>query len=334
MKKNKTLSSLGEFGLINFIKKNNTHAQKYHNVCVDIGDDCFCFQSGINSKYLVTTDILIENTHFNRQWSTPEQIGMKAVEVNVSDIASMGAAKPLFIFISLGVPKNIEESYVKRLFKSIKTACKKYGIHISGGDTVSSDYITVSITIIGISLGKVVTRNKAVNNDLICVTGTFGDSGAGLDILLQNGNKRNLKKFEKNLIEKHLLPQARIETANLIAENINVTAMTDSSDGLFKSIELLTVDNNKGAFIDIEKIPVSDSLRKFTNNNIKNMYDYALFGAEEFELVFTINPKDKEKLQKLAPQVSYIGTVNKKNGVEYFENGKKQKIKYGGFKHF
>lgn len=333
MKRNKTLSSLGEFGLIDFIKKNNTRPQKYHNVCIDIGDDCFCFKSERNSKYLVTTDILIENTHFKRQWSTPEQIGEKAVEVNVSDIASMGAAKPLYLFISLGIPKDTQESYVKRLFKSIKAACDKHGIHISGGDTVSSEFITVSITLIGMAFDGVITRNKAANNDLICVTGTFGDSGAGLDIL-QKSDIKTLKLFEKQLVKKHLLPQARIKTANLMAKNINITAMTDSSDGLFKSIELLTADNNQGACIDIEKIPVSKALRKFSGGDKKKLYSYALFGAEEFELVFTINPKDKQKLQRLVPQVSYIGTVNNTNGVKYFENGKKQKVEYCGFKHF
>ncbi|MDD5101405.1 MAG: thiamine-phosphate kinase [Endomicrobiaceae bacterium] len=332
--KKKPLSSLGEFGLIKFIRDNNTHPQKYHQVHLDIGDDCFCFQSHKNSKYLVTTDILIENTHFKKQWATPEQIGQKAVEVNVSDIASMGNAKPLYVFISLGVPKNIEENYVKRLFKSIKKTCQKYGIHISGGDTVSSEYITISITVIGISDSNIITRSKAKNKDLICTTGTFGDSGAGLDILLKNKKKENLKRFEKNLIKRHLLPQAKITIANLISRNINITSMTDSSDGLFKSIELLTTDNKKGANINLNSIPISKDLQKFTNNNIQKIYNYALFGAEEFELVFTINPIDKIKLQKLVPSISYIGVVNNTNEVEYFENDQKRKIKYSGFKHF
>lgn len=330
----KPLSSLGEFGLIKFIKDNNTHPKRYHQVHLDIGDDCFCFQSHKNSKYLVTTDILIENTHFKKQWATPEQIGQKAIEVNVSDIASMGNATPLYAFISLGVPKNIEENYVKRLFKSIKKTCQKYGVHISGGDTVSSEYITISITVIGISDGNIISRSKAKNKDLICTTGTFGDSGAGLDILLGNKKKANLKQFEKNLIKKHLLPQAKIAIANLISKNINITSMTDSSDGLFKSIELLTTDNQKGAHINLNSIPISKDLQKFTDNDRKKNYNYALFGAEEFELVFTINPKDKIKLQKLVPSISYIGVVNNTNEVEYFENDQKQKIKYSGFKHF
>jgi len=110
--------------------------------------------------------------------------------------------------------------------------------------------------------------------------------------------------------------------------------MTDSSDGLFKSLELLTSSFNKGADIDLSKIPISEDLKKFTKYNVKKMYKYALFGAEEFELVFTVNPKDVNKLNKLFPHIVCIGNINDSGEVAYFENGKKQKIAYEGFVHF
>ena len=99
----KTIEKLGEFGLIEFIKKHNTKPEKHHNIYLDIGDDCFSFKPHKDSKYIVTTDILIENIHFKREWATAKQIGQKAIEVNVSDIASMGNAKPLYAFISMGI---------------------------------------------------------------------------------------------------------------------------------------------------------------------------------------------------------------------------------------
>lgn len=329
----KLLSSLGEFGLIEFIKNNNTKSKRYHNVILDIGDDCFGFSSVKNSKYVVTTDILIEDVHFKTKWATPEQIGKKAVEVNVSDIASMGSAKPLYLFISIGIPKNTEISYAKRLFKTIKKNCDKYGIHIAGGDTVKSDKITISITLIGICKGKVIPRFGAKNSDIICVSGQFGDSGAGLDIL--SAEKKKLKIYEKKLVKKHLEPKARLDIANLMLKNkINVTSMTDSSDGLFKSIELLTTDYNKGAVVYMDKIPVSKELAEYTNKDKNKKYHYALNGAEEFELVFTINPKDKTKLQKLIPEISYIGYVDKSKKIKYFEKNNETEIKYNGYKHF
>lgn len=325
----KTVEKLGEFGLIEFIKKHNTKPKKYHNVCLDIGDDCFAFHPQMKSKYIVTTDILIENIHFKREWATPQQIGQKAMEVNVSDIASMGNATPLYAFISLGMPKNTSIDFVQKLFASIKQTCDKYGIHLSGGDTVGAKDITVSVTLIGICYGNPVSRTGAKNGDLIFVTGTFGDSVAGLEILSKN--KKSLTVYEKNLIKKHLVPQARLKEANLISKGINITSMTDSSDGLFKSIELLT--EKKGAVINVDQIPLSQNLIKYTNKDYNKLYNYALFGGEEFELVFTINKKDKNKLEKLLPNVTCIGQINN-NKVTYLQNGKTRKVKYNGYKHF
>jgi thiamine-monophosphate kinase len=325
----KTISNLGEFGLIEFIKKHNTKSFKYHNICLDIGDDCFCFNAYNNSKYVVTTDILIENVHFKKEWATPEQIGQKSIEVNVSDIASMGNAKPLYAFISLGIPKDTSIIFIKKLFASIKNTCIKYGIHLSGGDTVCAKDITISVTLIGICYGNPISRNTAKNGDLLFVTGTFGDSLAGLEIL--SSGKNNLKSFEKNLIKKHLVPQAKLEIANLISKNIKITSMTDCSDGLFKSIELLT--QNKGANVEIKNIPLSKNLIKYKNKDMNELYNYALFGGEEFELVFTINKRDKYKLEQLVPCAKCIGTITK-NKVIFLENGKEKKFKYKGYKHF
>ena len=327
--KAKTIEKLGEFGLIEFIKKHNTKPKKHHNICLDIGDDCFCFDSHKNSKYVVTTDILIENIHFKRNWATAEQIGQKAIEVNVSDIASMGNSKPLYAFISLGIPKNTPINFVKDLFSSIKKTCNKYEIHLSGGDTVCAKDITISITLIGICYDKPIPRTGAKNGDLIFVTGTFGDSCAGLEIL--SNKKKNLTVYEKNLIKRHLVPQARLKEANLISQNIKVTSMTDSSDGLFKSVELLT--ENKGAVINMEKIPLSKDLIHYANKDYNKLYNYALFGGEEFELVFTIDKKDKSKLEKILPNATCIGYINN-NKVTYLQNGKEKRINYNGYKHF
>lgn len=327
----KTISHLGEFGLIEFIKKNNSKPLKNHNVSLDIGDDCFVYKGHKNAKYVVTTDILIENVHFKRDFATPEQIGQKAVEVNVSDIASMGNAEPLYAFVCLGIPKNISQNFVKKLFKAVKNTCIKYGIHLSGGDTVSAKDITVSITLIGVSYKKPISRTGAKNGNLIFVSGTFGDSGAGLEIL-QHKNKKDLKLFEKELIKEHLSPQAKLNLANKMSEKIRITSMTDSSDGLFKSIELLT--RTKGAVINIENIPVSKSLIKYTGKDYKKLYDFALFGAEEFELVFTVDKKDKVKAEKLFPEIKCIGFVTGNKKIKYYFKGKNQNVKYGGYKHF
>lgn len=332
--KGKFISSIGEFGLIDFIKKNNTKFDKRHNVIVDVGDDCFCFgTNNSKEKFLVTTDILIEDIHFKNCWSTPKQIAQKAVEVNVSDVAAMGGAKPLYMFISVGLPKNTETKYVKQLFKYIKLTAQKYSIHIAGGDTVSSQKLTISITIIAKNFGRIITRTDAQINDIICTTGTFGNGLAGLKILQEKKNK--FTSSEKFLIKQHLEPKAKLSIANLmIKNNVKVTSMTDCSDGLLKSVELLTTDNNKGAVINLEKIPVSKQLIKHFNFKKDKIYKYALSGGEEFELIFTIKPSSKMKLKKLIPSINFIGCVTNSKEVKFFENGKQKQIKINGYKHF
>jgi len=333
--KGKFISSIGEFGLIDFIKKNNTKFDKRHNVIIDVGDDCFCFgtDNSKKEKFLVTTDILIEDVHFKTCWASPKQIAQKAVEANVSDVAAMGNAKPLYMFISVGIPKQTTIKFVKELFRNIKLTAEKYSIHIAGGDTVASEKLTISITLIAKSYGKIITRTGAKVNDIICVTGTLGNSLAGLNILQEKKNK--FSNTEKFLIGKHLVPKAKLDIANLMVKNnIEITSMTDCSDGLLKSVELLTIDNNKGAKINLELIPITKQLKTWLNFDKNKIYQYALGGGEEFELVFTINPACRTKLKKLIPSVNFIGNVTNLKEVIFFENGKQKQIKINGYKHF
>ena len=345
----KTLKDIGEFGLIETIKKDFAGiAAKDKDIAVSIGDDCFCFKNG-GKTFCVTKDLLVQDVHFRKEWIMPKDLGKKAVEVNVSDIASMGAVYPKYVFVGLGAPSEIPLNYIKQFYSGVKDACKKYRAQIAGGDTVKSDKIIISVTVIGESerLGKIITRNGAKTGDLIGVTNTFGDAGAGVKLLYKYGNGqrrasapchsgldpesilplKKLSKEEKYLIAKQNSPQARLKEAFVISKFAN--SMTDASDGLFISIGLLA----KGADIDLNKIPVSNQLKKvFPDENER--LRLALFGAEDYELVFTVSQNKALKLKKLLSQISYIGEIVNSNKVKYFRNGKEQKIAYAGFKHF
>jgi thiamine-monophosphate kinase len=326
----KTISSLGEFGLINSIKKGLSNTTKDKNIIVDIGDDCFCFKSGKDYIH-ITKDMLIENVHFKIDWTTSYELGKKAIEVNVSDLAAMGNVTPKYIFIGFGVPSNTSEKFVKDLLKGIKETCNKYKILLSGGDTVKSEKIIISVTVIGIGKSKPVKRTGAQVGDLIGVTNNFGDSGAGLHLLYKHGIKYNYTKSERVLVNAQNIPRARLKESCKISKYL--TSLTDASDGLFVSLNLITQDSFKGAHIDIEKIPVSYNLKIVFNNN-KQILNFALFGAEDYQLVFTV-PKSKSKIiKKLVPSITYIGEIIYGKKVKYFYNGQEQKIKYCGFKHF
>jgi thiamine-monophosphate kinase len=328
--KTKTISSLGEFGLINSIKRGLSNTIKDKNIIVDIGDDCFCFKSGKDYIY-ITKDMLIENVHFKIDWTTPYEVGKKAVEVNISDLAAMGNVTPKYIFIGFGAPTNTSEKFVKNLLKSIKETCNKYQVLLSGGDTVKSEKIIISLTAIGIGKSKPVTRAGAQIGDLIGVTNNFGDSGAGLHLLYKYGIKYNYTKNERALVNAQNIPQAKLNEASKMSKHL--TSLTDASDGLFISLNLITQNSFKGACIDIEKIPISQNLKTVFNNN-NQILNFALFGAEDYQLVFTV-PKSKSKIiRKLVPSVTYIGEIISGKKVKYFYNGQEQKIKYCGFNHF
>ncbi|MDR2191335.1 MAG: thiamine-phosphate kinase [Endomicrobium sp.] len=327
----KTLKNIGEFGFIETIKKDFASAADDKNITVGIGDDCFCFRNGAKSltsrELCVTKDLLCEDVHFKKEWTTPADLGRKTVEVNVSDIASMGAVRPKYVFIGFGAPPDTPLNYIKQFYTGVKDACKKYGAQIAGGDTVKSDKIIISATIIGESFGKIIKRSGAKDGDLIGITNTFGGAGAGVALLYKYGIKRKYSKDELYLIAKQNKPQARLKEAFEISKF--ASSMTDASDGLFISIALLS----KGARVDLEKISVSKQLKNVFPD-VKKQTEFALFGAEDYELVFTAPQNSAQKLKKLLPQISYIGKITNSNKVRYFYNGKEQKTVYAGFKHF
>jgi thiamine-monophosphate kinase len=285
------------------------------------GDDTFCFKA--SGKLCVTKDILIENTHFKTAWSTPEEIGYKAVSVNISDLAS-SAAKPLYIFIGLGLPKKTNLNYVKKLYNGIQKACKEYGCSVAGGDTVRSGKIVISVTAVGECLGKPITRHGAKVGDLVFVTGTLGDSAAGLEILFKKNKGYN------SLVCRHKTPKARLKESALIAE-CKPTAMMDVSDGLFQSLKILSKENSLGFNIDISRLPLSQQLLKYCKIKGINPYKLAIAGGEDFELLFTIS---KANAGKLKVKAVCIGEVVKDKQIRYLRDGKETKIKYAGFNHF
>jgi thiamine-monophosphate kinase len=328
--KNETVSSIGEFGIIEIIKRKFAILNHNNSIVAGLGDDCFCFKVGKNT-ICITKDMLVENVHFKKEWITAKELGQKTIEVNVSDIAAMGNVKPKYAFIGLGVPSNTSKKFIKDLTDGFDKSCKRYKMTVAGGDTVKSEKITISATIIGITKDKIIKRIGATPGDLIGVTNTFGDAGAGVSLLYMYGTEHKYSKEERSLIYKQNNPIARFNEAHKIAKYL--TSLTDTSDGLYISIGLLTKNSGFGANIYVDKVPVSSFLRRVFKDK-KEQLNFALFGGEDYELVFTV-PKSKAKIvQKLVPQVIYIGEINTSKRVRYFNNGKEQKIKYLGFKHF
>ena len=273
-----------------------------------LGDDCaFIKPELMGTKGLyITQDTLVENVHFTPESVTPYQLGKKAVNINLSDLAA-NCAKPLFLTISLSLPKTTNESFVEDFYKGINKICETQNIKVIGGDITGSDKIMVSICAIGQKISNItISRKFAKINDVVFVTGFHGDSAGGLKQLL--AGKKNTY-----LTDSHLNPKAQLEKSIELlktaeVENIKEFAMMDTSDGLADAMYRIAKDSNVSIDCDFKKIPISNELK----NEYPNIFpDLVLWGGEDFQLLGCIEPNVFEKLNK--NNFFKIGTVQAKN---------------------
>lgn len=258
-------------------------------MALGIGDDCAVLPA--SGPALVTTDILIENTHFRTDINHYYDIGWKSVAVNLSDIAAMGGI-PTYTFLSIGIPDmDVEDAH--ELFTGIAECVEAGGSTIAGGDTVfSSSGITISVTQLGsVGQGGYIKRSSARAGDAVIVTGTLGDSIAGLKLLLRDGLSRSEAEHPYP-VRRHLHPEARLSASAAIANTGNVNAMMDLSDGLCKDLHRLCAASGSGAIIDSSKLPLSRELLAAASDLGATAVDLAASGGEDFELLLTC-PADR-----------------------------------------
>ncbi len=307
----------GEQGLIQMIKRK----PRNRNVLVGIGDDAAVVRPP-GKKLVLTTDLLVEDDHFSLKWSSPKQIGMKAMEVNVSDVAAMNS-KPLYALVSVCLKRESTVEFVGEMYRGIYSVAKKYGIGVIGGDFTHGEKVVVNVAMVGQAAGKLCLRGNAKAGDLIFVSGKIGHSAAGLELLLKK------KKGFLAVKKKHLEPKAQLKKALRIGKIAN--AMEDVSDGLASEVRNICRESGKGGEIFLEKIPISGEVKRAAKAVGKNAVDFALFGGEDFELVFTVSEKNRKKAEKLGKMV---GRITKGRKIYLVENGEKKLLQKAGFDHF
>lgn len=329
-----TLRSFGEFGLIRRITRRLGSAACGSKPAADIGDDAFVGPLPAGTLPAITTDMLIEDVHFRRAWTSFADLGWKAMAVNLSDLAAMGRCAPVYAVVSLALPRDTAVTDIDALYAGMAACGKKYGCRIVGGDTVASPAgMAISITLTGaIRRCDVVKRSGCAIGDLIVVSGTFGDSGAGL-ALLQRGIRKSHQPHERFLLERHRRPRPRLDISLKPGTAKLFSSLTDASDGLAVSLELLNGAGRCGAHVDLEIIPLSAALRN-TYPNPMRAFAMALYGGEDYELVGTARPADARRLTAAVPELRVIGTITKGSAITYFHEGKKTNIPDTGFKHF
>jgi len=327
------LSEIGEFGLINRIRKWTSTSDPA--LLKGIGDDVAVVETGAK-VWLMTTDLLIEDVHFKRTWIDPYHLGRKSLYVNLSDIAAMGGI-PKYFLISLGVPENLPLSFLSSFYRGLKDGAKRFGADLIGGDTSVSEKIIINICLLGEGKrGNILFRSGARVGDDLFVSGTLGDAALGLKILQENRSRAK----PIGLTRKHLTPSPRLRLGQSLAKNHWATAMIDLSDGLLIDTNHLLEESRVGARIWEDRIPLSRLYRKWISSFSKSPYEFALSGGEDYELLFAAPPEMRGRISRLAVSlkipITQIGrTVRKREGLRLIKaDGKEYSPSRLGFEHF
>ncbi len=315
------LSELGEFKLIEHLTKEFKIEQA--STFKGVGDDAAVLNFE-NSFTAVSTDLLVEDVHFDLSYVPLKHLGYKAVMVNLSDIYAMNA-RPTQITVSIAVSNRFPLEALEELYAGIQLACKLYKVDLVGGDTTSSNKgLVISVTALGVAQQDyLVYRNGAQPNDLLVLTGDIGAAYLGLQIL-----KREKEVFKVNpnnqpdlamytyLIERQLKPEARKDIFELLKQlEIKPTSMIDISDGLSSEIIHLATQSNVGCNLFEDKIPLDPQVINTSEEFNLDSTTIALSGGEDYELLFTIKQEDYTKI-KGNPNLSVIGHITeKKEGI-------------------
>jgi thiamine-monophosphate kinase len=315
------ISQLGEFGLIKHLTEQIS--LRNPSSVKGVGDDAAVISPG-DKRVLVSTDMLVEGIHFDLGYVPLKHLGYKTAIVNFSDILAMNGM-PKQLLVSIGLSSRFPLDAVEEFYAGLLLACERYGVDLVGGDTTSSrSGLVISGTIVGeADAAKVVYRDGAKEKNLLCVTGDLG--GAYLGLLMLEREKEVFKSnpniqpdLEGNdyILERQLKPEARIDVIKMLDDiGVRPTSMIDISDGLASELLHLCTQSNVGAQLYEEKIPLDPLTYNRAREFNLDPTMCALSGGEDYELLFTIDISDYEKIQN-NPDITVIGHItSKESGV-------------------
>ncbi|MEO6453082.1 MAG: thiamine-phosphate kinase [Ginsengibacter sp.] len=335
------ISSLGEFGLIDHLTKNNEIRNA--STILSIGDDAGVIDH-FGKQTVITTDMLVEGIHFDLMYTPLKHLGYKSVVVNLSDVYAMNAT-PTQITISIAFSNRFSIEALDEFYEGVYAACEKYMVDLIGGDTTSSQKgFIISVTAIGeVAPDKYVKRSGAKKGDLICVSGDLGAAFLGLTLLerekkvfLETKGVRPDLENQDYIIGRILKPEARKDIIDFFAANeIIPSSMIDVSDGLSSELLHICRHSNMGCILYEEKIPVNDLARQFAYKLELDPTACALSGGEDYELVFTLSQNDYDKIT-LNEQISVAGYITDpgEGTILLTKGGNKHKLTAQGWNAF
>ncbi|MCB0733523.1 MAG: thiamine-phosphate kinase [Flavobacteriales bacterium] len=313
------INELGEFGLIRMIQK--AFPMDEATTTVGIGDDGAVFPTLEGYQTVVSTDLLVENVHFDLMYTPLKHLGYKAVVNGISDICAMNAV-PTHLLLSLSFSSKFTLEAIEELYDGVRLACAKYKIDLIGGDTASSvKGLTLSVTAIGkIKETAIVRRSGAKPGDLLCVTGDLGGAYMGLQLLerekrvfLEHPDMQPDLKNHDYIVGRQLKPEARVDVVDWLGkEGIVPTSMMDVSDGISSELFHLSEASDVSFAVHEEKLPIDQDTFNMAVEFGIDATTAALQGGEDFELLFTVDQSAFESL-KNHPDITVIGYVRERS---------------------
>jgi thiamine-monophosphate kinase len=320
------LAELGEFGLIGQIAKKVAASP---SVPLGIGDDAAALLPTPGTVTLITSDMLLEGVHFDLAFCDARSLGRKSLAVNLSDLAAMGA-QPRHFLLGLALPASVDMAVVDGFMEGIIEQADRFGVILVGGDTCASKGgIAISITALGEQRPELVLkRGGAAVGDLVYLTGTVGDSAAGL-VELRKGVRGGY------LAARQLDPEPRVQAGVALAEGRAASAMIDVSDGVLADLGHICEMSGVGARVSVAALPLSDDYRAACGDDPT----LALSGGEDYELLFCSRPEKRNEVEEILRSVglpvAVIGEITSGGGVEVVTaDGEKSTPTSRGFDHF
>lgn len=309
------------------------------SVVVGPGDDAAALRTRGDRLLLLTCDMLVEGVHFRREWASGEDIGWKAMAVNLSDIAAMGG-EPAAAVASIAMPGDLPAQLASEIAQGLIAAASAYGAALAGGDLVGSPGpVVVDVALTGwVEEGSMLRRHGARPGDAICVTGLLGASAAGL-ICLREGLTDDSCPELARLLQAHRRPTPRLREAQAIARARLATAMMDLSDGLADDLPRLCAESGVGARIACERLPVDSASASLAGRIGTDALEMGLTGGEDYELLFTCPPAAVSDLAgavsaATGTAVTVIGEIVERAGVCFLGPDGRAITSGQGFDHF
>src|SRR6266511_2495641 len=297
-------------------------------------------RSGTGSTVL-TTDMLIEDVHFERSTISARDLGAKSIVVNVSDIAAM-AASPRYAMVSLGIPADVDAAWVMELFGGMRAACDEYALALVGGDTNRADAVVIAVAVVGeVGSGHAVTRSGARPGDIVVVTGSLGAAAGGF--LLSRIHPAKLlqalaEPWGRELLDAQARPVARVGEGQTLAQ-AGATAMMDLSDGLAKDLSRLCAASGVGTRLELARVPVAAAVRHAAEFLEVDPQELALAGGEDYELLATIDLTNLSRArgdlrERFGVTLTDVGVIIDEGLVAVDAEGRESALEPKGWDHF